>query len=175
MSSGRNASPATMFGRPMHDTAASRFPIPYVSADVRYTITGGAPMSASSSVAVPDAASAAEGRRVLVVDDNADAAHSLAEVLSLAGHVVEVAFDGPTALDSVRLHRPSVVFCDIGLPGMSGYEVARRLRASAGSGLRLIAVSGYAQPQDVTRAMEAGFDGYVAKPCNPAELDRLLA
>jgi CheY-like chemotaxis protein len=111
---------------------------------------------------------------VLVVDDNVDAAESLAEVLKIAGHEVEVAFDGPTAIDKVRVNPPDVVLCDIGLPGMSGYDVARRLRASGVNGMQLIAVSGYAQPEDVAKAVEAGFDGHVAKPCDPEEIERLL-
>jgi PAS domain S-box-containing protein len=115
------------------------------------------------------------GRRVLVVDDNVDAAESLAETLKLAGHEVEVAFDGPTAIDKARLNPPDVVLCDIGLPGMSGYEVARRLRASGANGMQLIAVTGYAQPEDVKNAVDAGFDGHVAKPCDPEEIERLLS
>ncbi|HET8539975.1 MAG TPA: PAS domain S-box protein [Anaeromyxobacter sp.] len=114
------------------------------------------------------------GRRVLVVDDNVDAAASLAESLKIAGHEVDVAFDGPTAIEKVRTSSPDVVLCDIGLPGMSGYEVARRLRASGANGVQLIAVSGYAQPEDVRKAVEAGFDAHVAKPCDPETIERLL-
>ena len=72
-----------------------------------------------------------------------------------------------------RAFRPDVVLCDIGLPGMSGYEVAKALR-EAGTLAQLIAVSGYAQPEDVKRAIEAGFDGHVAKPCDPEKIERLL-
>ncbi|HET9595214.1 MAG TPA: ATP-binding protein [Anaeromyxobacteraceae bacterium] len=114
------------------------------------------------------------GRRVLVVDDNVDAAESLAETLKLSGHEVEVAFDGPAAIDKVRLHRPDVVLCDIGLPGMSGYEVARTLRASGANTMQLIAVSGYAQPGDVKKSIDAGFDAHVAKPCDPQQIERLF-
>jgi CheY-like chemotaxis protein len=109
-----------------------------------------------------------------VVDDNADAADSLSDLLRMLGHVVDVAYDGPSALARARESRPEVVLCDLGLPGMSGYEVARSLRASAAD-LRLFAVSGYAQPEDVRRATEAGFDGHVSKPCNLADIERLLA
>jgi CheY-like chemotaxis protein len=115
------------------------------------------------------------GRRVLVVDDNADAAESLADIVKMMGHGVEVAYDGPSAIENARVNRPDVVLCDIGLPGMSGYEVARALRADGRSGVLLIAVSGYAQPEDVKHAVEAGFDSHVAKPCDPAQIERLLA
>jgi CheY-like chemotaxis protein len=114
-------------------------------------------------------------RRVLVVDDNRDAAESLAELVKMLGHAVEVAFDGANAVEMARTYRPDVVLCDLGLPGMSGYEVARVLRADPSNGVRLIAVSGYAQPEDIRRAIEAGFDGHVAKPCDLEHIERLLS
>jgi signal transduction histidine kinase/CheY-like chemotaxis protein len=113
-------------------------------------------------------------RHVLVVDDNRDAAQSLADVVELLGHSAEVAHDGPSAIARASASPPDVVLCDIGLPGMSGYEIARALRAS-GSAIRLFAVSGYAQPEDVQKAVEAGFDGHLAKPCDLAAIERLLA
>jgi signal transduction histidine kinase/CheY-like chemotaxis protein len=113
-------------------------------------------------------------RRVLVVDDNADAAESLAELIRLFGHDVSVAYDGPSALAKAREWRPDVVLCDIGLPGMTGYDVARAFRAADGGTMKLVAVSGYAQPEDVRRAVEAGFDAHVAKPPDPAEIARLF-
>ncbi len=115
------------------------------------------------------------GRRILVVDDNADAADSLADLLRLRGHFAEVAYDGPSALARVDANAPDVVLCDVGLPGLSGYDVARAIRAKGIEGIRLIAVTGYAQPDDVQRAMNAGFDGHIAKPPDPGELVRLLA
>jgi PAS domain S-box-containing protein len=115
------------------------------------------------------------GLRVLVVDDNADAANSLAEIAALLGHIVDVALDGPSAIEKARVNRPDVVLCDIGLPGMSGYEVAQVLRADGGLGLQLIAVSGYAQPEDVKKAIDAGFDEHIGKPADPARIHRLLA
>jgi CheY-like chemotaxis protein len=129
--------------------------------------------------AMQDAASARVhrvngGRRVLVVDDNADAAESLADLVGLLGHAVEVAYDGPSALEKARACPPDVVLCDIGLPGISGYEVARALR-DGGNGMQLFAVSGYAQPEDVKKAIESGFDGHLAKPLNIEDLERLLA
>jgi PAS domain S-box-containing protein len=115
-----------------------------------------------------------EHRRVLVVDDNADAAESLADVIRMLGHVVEVAYDGPTAVEKARANPPNVVLCDIGLPGMNGYEVARALRGPGSNGVQIFAVTGYAQPEDVQRAIEAGFDGHLAKPCDPEQIERLL-
>jgi CheY-like chemotaxis protein len=114
-------------------------------------------------------------RRVVVVDDNRDAAESLADLVRMLGHGADVAYDGPTAIEKVRADPPDVVLCDIGLPGMSGYEVAQVLRASHAKGTKLIAVSGYAQPEDVKRAIEAGFDDHVAKPCDPDQIRRLLS
>jgi signal transduction histidine kinase/CheY-like chemotaxis protein len=114
--------------------------------------------------------------RVLVVDDNRDGAETLAELVEMFGHAVEIADDGPAALATARARRPDVVLCDIGLPGMSGYDVARALRADpANAAVQLVAVSGYAQPGDLRRAAEAGFDRHVAKPLNPEEFERLLA
>jgi PAS domain S-box-containing protein len=123
----------------------------------------------------PPRAERRRGRHsVLVVDDNADAAESLAEIVRLLGHGAEVAYDGRTALERARTGAPTVVLCDLGLPGMSGYDVARALREELPRRLRLIAVSGYAQPEDVQRALDAGFDGHVAKPCDPEKVERLL-
>jgi CheY-like chemotaxis protein len=89
--------------------------------------------------------------------------------------VPEVAYDGPSALERARAMQPEIVLCDIGLPGMNGYEVARALRAEYGPGLRLIAVSGYAQPEDVRRAAEAGFDAHLAKPPDIDALMRVVS
>jgi CheY-like chemotaxis protein len=99
----------------------------------------------------------------------------MAEFLKMVGHEVAVAHDGPSALTLVQHDPPDVVLCDIGLPGMDGYEVARQLRANGGRNIRLVAVSGYAQPEDVARAIEVGFDAHVAKPPDPDELARLVA
>ena len=125
-------------------------------------------------MAAPRALASDPGYRVLVVDDNADAAESLAAVVEMLGHLVEIAYDGPTAIEKARTHRPNVVLCDIGLPGMSGYEVAKALRAHDDHHMQIVAVSGYAQPEDVQRAVEAGFDRHLAKPVDLAEIERLL-
>ncbi len=116
-----------------------------------------------------------QARRVLVVDDNRDAADSLAQILELLGQEADVAYDGPSAIEKARSSPPDVVLCDIGLPGMSGYEVAKALRALLGETVKVFAVSGYARAEDVERAREAGFDGHVAKPPDPESIVRLLS
>jgi CheY-like chemotaxis protein len=109
-----------------------------------------------------------------VVDDNRDAADSLAQVVEMLGHEAEVAYDGQDAVARVRERAPDVVLCDIGLPGMDGYEVARRIRALRRHDVRLVAVTGYAQPEDLARATEAGFDRHVSKPPDPERIDEVL-
>jgi len=136
------------------------------------------PMLVAADPAAPSSSISQQrnrGRRVLVVDDNRDAAESLADILRLLGHSVDVAYDGPSAVEKVRANPPNVVLCDIGLPGMSGYDVAKALRGANVDGLQLIALSGYAQPEDVKRAVEAGFEGHIAKPFKPEEIGRLLS
>ncbi|MBS1119037.1 MAG: sensor hybrid histidine kinase [Deltaproteobacteria bacterium] len=104
-------------------------------------------------------------RRVLVIEDNRDVAESLQDVLQLMGHDVRVAFDGSSGIAAAVEFHPDVVLCDIGLPGMDGYEVARQLRADdALSGALLVALSGYGQPEDRKRAADAGFARHVVKP-----------
>jgi signal transduction histidine kinase/ActR/RegA family two-component response regulator len=116
-------------------------------------------------------AAAGPARRVLVVDDNVDAAESSAFLLRFSGHQVEIAHDGEAALRAVRDFRPEVVLLDIGLPGMSGYDVARELRARPEcEGLVLAAVTGYGQDDDRRRAREAGFDYHLTKPLDPDTL-----
>jgi CheY-like chemotaxis protein len=114
-------------------------------------------------------------QRVLVIEDNVDAADRLREVLLLRGHEVRVAFDGSTGLAEARDFRPDVVVCDIGLPQMSGYEVAHAIRQDAA--LRcayLIALTGYALPEDSQSAADAGFDEHLAKPVDIEKLEELL-
>ncbi|MFN7987344.1 MAG: response regulator [Thermoanaerobaculia bacterium] len=119
---------------------------------------------------------ASKPRRILVVDDNVDAARTLAELLALDGHETHVAHDGPSAIDSVRRLRPDVAILDIGLPGFSGLEVARRLREDPSlEGLFLVALSGWVQPEDLVRSREAGFDHHLAKPVGAATLELLFS
>ena len=113
-------------------------------------------------------------RRVVLIEDNVDAAESLQLLLELWGHQVEMVHDGPAGLEAVRRFEPDIVLCDIGLPGgMDGYEVARQLR-SAGSTARLIALTGYGQQEDQRYALDAGFDLHLTKPVEPAALQKLL-
>ena len=115
-------------------------------------------------------------RRVLVVDDQPDSTDSLALLLRLHGHEVSTAADGPGAVDEFLRSKPEVVFLDLGLPGMSGYDVARRLRAMPeGRDVRLVAVTGYGTEADRERTRAAGFDLHLAKPVDPHAVEALLA
>ena len=114
-------------------------------------------------------------RRIVVADDNEDSAESFAMLLSFSGHEVRIVHDGPSALDAVRDFRPDVAFLDIGMPGLTGYEVAQAVRAEPwGREVKLIAVTGWGQPDDRMRARTAGFDRHLIKPIDPAEVDLLL-
>jgi two-component system CheB/CheR fusion protein len=125
----------------------------------------------------PAAAAPQRPRRCLVIEDNVDAAESLALLLELAGHETAVAFDGAAGVEKARSFRPDVVLCDIGLPGgFDGHGVARAFRADPD--LRsafLIALTGYGQEEDRRRALEAGFDAHLTKPADLDELKRMLA
>ena len=115
-------------------------------------------------------------KRVLVVDDNEDGARLLARLLRASGHHAELAHDGPTALDAAIATPPDVVFLDIGLPGMDGFEVARRLRRLDGPNRALlVALTGYGREDDMRRSREAGFDLHMVKPVDPQALNDLLA
>jgi two-component system, sensor histidine kinase len=108
--------------------------------------------------------------RVLVVEDNDDAREMLRVGLVLAGHEVVEAADGASGVVLAEQTRPDVALIDVGLPGIDGYEVARRLRARGMKTARLIALTGYGRPEDRARALEAGFDGYIVKPVDPETL-----
>jgi CheY-like chemotaxis protein len=113
--------------------------------------------------------------RILVVDDNVDAAESIAMLLSLDGHDVRSVHDAQRALDLAAEFGPDLVLLDIGLPGMDGYEVARRLRLRQDlTPLRLVAVTGYGQQEDRDRARDAGFDQHLVKPVEPDALNAVL-
>ena len=115
-------------------------------------------------------------RRILLVDDNKDAADSLAALLRMSGHDVLVAHDGPHALELAAATDPAAVLLDLGLPGMDGFEVARRLRFVPGvCHARLIALTGYGQADDRQATARAGFDAHLVKPVDYDELARLLA
>ena len=114
-------------------------------------------------------------RRVLIVDDNRDLAESAAVLLRASGHDVRTAYDGVSAVATATEYRPDVVLLDIGLPGISGYEVARQLRASESQrAMLLVAVTGYGQDTDRQRAREAGFDHHIVKPLEPATLEKIV-
>ncbi len=113
----------------------------------------------------------ADSIRVLIVDDNVDAADSLAHFLKIAGYQTRVAYDGRTAIEMAEILEPSVVLLDLGLPYLNGHEVARRLRTlSWGRSARLIALTGWGQEDDVIRSRESGFDEHFTKPVNPEVL-----
>jgi CheY-like chemotaxis protein len=115
-------------------------------------------------------------RHILVVDDNVDAAQSLAMLLRLEGHDVRVAHDGRAALAAVEADPPELVFLDIGMPVMNGYDVARRLRQRPGlERLVLVAMTGWGQEEDRRRSQEAGFDHHLVKPAEPKTVRQLLA
>jgi PAS domain S-box-containing protein len=135
-----------------------------------------APGEADVALGAPAAERRATGRHILVVDDEPDSADSLALFLRLRGHDVRTAYDGPSALKEVQSQQPDVIFLDLGLPGMSGYDVARRLRATPGVGrMRLVALTGYGTEADRQKARDAGFDLHLAKPVDPQALDAILA
>lgn len=116
-----------------------------------------------------------QNRFILIVEDNDDARDALRMLLELDGHVVEAAAEGMQALEIARGKDPDVALVDIGLPGIDGYEVARRIRASGTRRPLLIALTGYGQPEDRRRATEAGFDSMLVKPVDPSALSDLLA
>ena len=142
-------------------------------------ITMRLPLDESGSrapITAPDAPRAPVRRRVLVIDDNLDAAESLQAALELEGHEVRVAGDGPEGLFVAREERPEVILCDIGLPGMDGYEVARVVRADEALGRTfLVALTGYARPEDQALALAAGFDHHLAKPPHLEQIAEMLA
>ena len=115
-------------------------------------------------------------RRVLIVDDNEDAANSLAMILNLGGHETASVYTAVDALQRAASFRPDVVLLDIGLPGMDGYEVAQKMRELPGlRDIRLVAVTGYGRSDDRIRARDAGFDDHLTKPVEFAVLERTLA
>jgi PAS domain S-box-containing protein len=130
----------------------------------------GGPKAASRTLA----AAGEFSKRVLIVDDNADAAVTLDMLLKLLGHKTRVAHDGGEALDAFDDFAPEVVLLDIGLPGLSGYEVARRLRLRRASGFLLIALTGWGQAEDRQQAREAGFDLHLVKPVDAKQLQAIL-
>jgi two-component system CheB/CheR fusion protein len=113
--------------------------------------------------------------RILIVDENVDAARSLGMLCEQMGHDCKYAYDGIAALEAARRLRPDVILLDIGLPGMDGFEVARQLRAEADfRDVLIIAVTGFASDEDRQRSREVGIDHYLVKPADPAFIESLL-
>jgi PAS domain S-box-containing protein len=142
---------------------------------IRLPRTDGAHADAERSHGAVTAASS-QARRILVVDDNTDAAEMLATLLSMDGHDVRTAASGPAALEIVKDFNPQIAFLDIGLPGMSGYELARRIRTEPRlAGITLIAVTGWGQDEDRRQSKEAGMDHHLTKPVDPREVQAFVA
>jgi PAS domain S-box-containing protein len=145
---------------------------------VRLPLLAGAPVSQAAPVTALHGADAFldSGLRVLVVDDNIDAADTLSALLEMSGHAIRVANDGYQAIDAASAFLPQVVFLDIGLPGMNGYEVARKLREIPGmESSILVALTGWGTREDRERSSEAGFDHHLTKPADLHAVESLLA
>jgi CheY-like chemotaxis protein len=122
------------------------------------------------------AALSPDRRRILVVDDNADSADSLGQLLTLLGHEVRTAYDGETGVAVATAFRPDVVLMDIGMPRLNGYDAARRIREEPWGGrVVLVALTGWGQDEDRRRSQEAGFDRHLVKPVEPEAVEALLA
>ena len=137
-------------------------------------------LSAAVPVVPPQAAdngvNAASERRVLVVDDNRDAAESLAVFLQLSGHSVHTAYDGIEAVEAAESFRPDIVLLDIGMPNLNGFEACRRIRDTTwGKNMTVIAQTGWGQDEDRRRTHEAGFDGHLVKPVDPVAVMKIVA
>ena len=117
---------------------------------------------------------ALEGLRVLVVDDNTDAADSVGMLLAAMGCVVQVAYDGSSALAVLAEFEATVVLLDIGMPGMDGYATCRRIREQWGTGVSMVAITGWGQQSDKQSAIESGFDAHITKPADPIKLEQLI-
>ena len=124
----------------------------------------------------PVARARARSSRVLVIEDNPDAAETLREMLEMWGHEVDVADNGRRGVERARAFRPDIILCDIGLPEMDGYEVARAIRCDpTHASAVLVALTGYALPDDQRRAADAGFEFHIAKPVSVPQIEDVLA
>jgi CheY-like chemotaxis protein/two-component sensor histidine kinase len=141
--------------------------------EVRLPLSRAAEPRAAGRPAAP--AKAPLGVRVLIADDNRDAADTLCRILSMYGYEVRSAYDGPAALEICDSFRPHVAVLDIGMPLRNGYEVARELRERHGKAMRLIALTGWGGEADVQRARDAGFDRHLTKPVDPLDLNAAIA
>ena len=141
---------------------------------VRLPIYSAASGDQAETLERPAAATGATARRILVVDDNHDAADGLAEVLRLHGHQVRIAHNGPEALRLAMALRPHAVLLDLGMPNMSGYDTAQLLRARLGSGVLIVATTGWGQDEHRQRSQRSGFDHHLVKPVDPETVRELL-
>ncbi|HEY4589435.1 MAG TPA: ATP-binding protein, partial [Thermoanaerobaculia bacterium] len=138
-------------------------------------LASGLPQEAAPEEVHPEIAAHPAARKILVVEDNPDAAATMRDFLELSGHEVELAASGTDGIQAARESHPEVVLCDLGLPGMTGYEVATALRRDPETrSAKLIAVTGYGRDEDRRRSKEAGFDLHLTKPVDPAQLKALL-
>ncbi len=143
---------------------------------VRLPLLVNAPPAAPTAGKKPEGALNGPRRRILVIDDNRDSAEMMAALLRVIGHDVRTAYDGAAGLDLARVQPPDVVLCDIGMPGMSGLEVARQLRHALGpESALLVALTGYGQEEDERRSREAGFNEHLVKPVCLVALRALLS
>jgi PAS domain S-box-containing protein len=142
---------------------------------IKLPVEAARPAAAPEQPKPPASGRASVARRVLVVDDNVDAAAMLAALIRQLGHQVEIVHDGSAALRAVEGYRPEVILLDIGMPGMNGFEVAQRLRELGRvPRLRLVAVTGWGKPEDRQRSREAGFDMHLIKPVELSEIQQAL-
>ncbi|MDO8755893.1 MAG: response regulator, partial [Polaromonas sp.] len=159
------------------DSPGSRFIVWLPVADAATTPGSAATGVAAAAAVAPvrDPSGVFEPRRILVTDDNVDAALTLASLLGMLGHEVRTAHDGAEAIEAAAAFRPDVIFLDIGMPRMDGYEACRRIRALGQVPAPVIvALTGWGQADDKRKAQEAGFDHHFTKPVDPARLEALV-
>jgi CheY-like chemotaxis protein len=167
-----NGEPLTV-ARPLQD--GDRLSLSQLAFQVRLEARPGTPAAGAGAV-VEEAKAGGPARHVLVVEDNVDAAETLALLLKGWGHEVRVAHDGPAAIDAAQARQPDAVLLDIRLPGMDGYEVAQQLRTRPGfEKTTLVAMTGYDAEKARRRSEEAGFDHLLTKPVDPDALQELLS
>ena len=127
-----------------------------------------------SMTSTPPRGGPSSARSILIIEDNDDARGAMAALLELDGYSVAEAREGADGIEIACTKRPDLALVDIGLPGIDGYEVARRLRATLGRSIVLVALTGYGEPEDRQKAVDAGFDAHLVKPIDPAQLTTVL-
>jgi CheY-like chemotaxis protein len=140
---------------------------------MRWSLRRGA--EAWREVSVAEGTTGPSPQRIVIVEDSLDSREMLRYLLEHAGLEVHEAADGPSGLETILAILPDLALVDVGLPGLDGYEVARRVRADeAGRAVRLVALTGYGRPEDQRRSEEAGFDAYLVKPVDPVRLATVI-